>query len=151
MKKMLITLLCCMILTACGTGTPEPAIPNQPDKVVIIYSGNDNADGFCTTEVPVEEVNMNVLVEELIKVGVLTEDIGIGAMKIDGTCLHLTFPPSFADLLRSQGTAGEYILMGSIVNTFLDAFEAETILIDTGNGILESGHVIYDFPMTRFE
>lgn len=118
---------------------------------VTIYYGNENYDGFESTEVQVEEVNMNILVDELTKAGVLTEDIGLLSMQIDGTCLRLAFSPGFGDLIRAQGSAGEYIIMGSVVNTFLDAFDVETVYITAGDETLESGHIIYDFPLEFYE
>lgn len=133
---------------------PETEPPTQApteSPTVTIYYGNENCDGFESTEVQVEEVSMNILVEKLVEAGVLTDDIGIWSMQIDGTCLHLTFSPTFGDLIRAQGTAGEYIIIGSVVNTFLDAFDAETVYITVGNDILESGHMVYDFPIEFME
>lgn len=193
MKRLLLIILCCLLLTACSQSVPEPTevpqvsvtipketlppetdapteaptgpetepptevpaeAPTEPEiqkTTVTIYYANENYDGFQTSEVAVNEVNMNVLVEKLITVGVLTEDVGIWAMQQDGTCLRLSFSPSFGDLICSQGTTGEYIIMGSVVNTFLDAYpDFETVFITVGNEILESGHVVYDFEMGRF-
>jgi hypothetical protein len=43
------------------------------------------------------------------------------------------------------------MVLGSLVNTYLSAYQAETVLITVEGQILESGHVIYDFPMGYFE
>lgn len=141
--------------TESATDAPtEPATqaPTEPEPTTVtIYYGNENYDGFETAEVQVDEVSMNVLVDKLIEAGVLTDDIGIWAMQIDGTCLRLTFSPTFGDLIRAQGTAGEYIIMGSVVNTFLDAFDAESVYITVADDILESGHQVYDYELTFYD
>ena len=94
---------------------------------------------------------MNVLVEKLIEVGVLNERVYIGSMQVDGDHLILHFGPAFADQLYTMGTSGERMMMGSVVNTFLTAFDAETVSVRVDGQILESGHVIYDEPMGFFE
>ena len=57
---------------------------------------------------------------------------------------------AFLTQLRSMGTSGEYMLMGSLVNTFLDNYTAGSILVTVNGAVPESGHVIYDFPLTFF-
>ena len=41
------------------------------------------------------------------------------------------------------------MVVGSVVNTFLDAFQAESVYFTVDGQILESGHVIYDFAILR--
>ena len=172
MKKLIALLLCALMLCGC---TPEAqptepvTEPNEPTEestvqmatipetqpevlTITIYHGNANADGFETTEFEVEEINMNVLVEKLIEVGVLNEDVFITSMRIDGENLILNFGPAFADQLNTMGTSGERMMMGSVVNTFLTAFnKVDKVSILVGGQIVESGHVIYDEPMGFFE
>ena len=148
MKQLILILLCAVLLVGCGHASVE----TQPGQIsATIYSGNDNADGFVTTQVQLEKLNPITLVDQLIQIGVLTEDVEILALSQRGGQLFLDFSPSFATLICSQGTAGEYIIMGSVVNTFLDAYGTETVSITVNGLVLESGHVIYDFPMERFE
>ena len=47
-----------------------------------------------------------------------------------------------------MGTAGESATIKAVVNTFLDAYGAQEAYITVDGEILESGHVIYDFPRT---
>lgn len=156
MKKRIALLLCALMLWGCTPEAPptEPATESpteQPRVSVTIYHGNENADGFETTEFEVEEMNMNVLVEKLIEVGVLNEDVFITSMRIDGENLILNFGPAFADQLNTMGTSGERMMMGSVVNTFLTAFDAGTVSVRVDGQILESGHVVYDEPMGFIE
>ena len=156
MKKRIALLLCALMLWGCTPEAPptEPATESpteQPRVSVTIYHGNENADGFETPEFEVEEMNMNVLVEKLIEVGVLNEDVFITSMRIDGDHLILNFGPAFADQLNTMGTSGERMMMGSVVNTFLTAFDAGTVSLRVDGQILESGHVVYDEPMGFIE
>ena len=164
MKKLIPLLLCCILLCGCVFPvTPEESIPTKPNTdvtetatapatepvTVTIYYGNANADGFETAQVQVQEMNMNVLVEQLIAFGVLPDNVQIGSMQIDGTCLRLNFSPSFADYANTMGTSGEMILFGSVVNTFLTAWpEADSVYITAGGEIIETGHNVYDFELT---
>lgn len=113
-----------------------------------LYTPNDNADGFLATEVEGDKITpMNMLIEA----GVLSEAILLNYVKWEADLLTADFNASFRDLLLSQGTAGEKMLMGSVVNTFLSAYQTESMMITVEGQILESGHVIYDFPMEYFE
>lgn len=169
MKKLIPLLLCCLLLCGCIFPTVPPAesIPTKPDEnvtenitepatapqstAVTIYYGNENADGFETTQVMVEEVDMNILVQLLIDQGVLREGTLIQGLAVDGDTLYMDFNSVFADLIFSMGSSGEYIVLGSVVNTFLDAFHVESAWITVDNQILESGHNVFNFALTRFE
>lgn len=115
-----------------------------------IYTPNENLDGFYATEVVVDGLTAENVVAELVKENVLTENITVNLAEIVGSQLNLDFNSAFADLINTQGSTGESMIMGSIVNTFLSAYGpsgAETVYITVDGQILESGHVVYDFPM----
>ena len=131
--------------------TQAPTETTPVPVSITVYHGNENVDGFETVEFLVDEVNGSVLVEKLIEVDVLNDRVCINAMDVEGTELKLDFNAAFGELICSMGTSGEYIRMGSTVNTFLKVFGAETVSITVEGRILESGHQIYDFPMGLFE
>ena len=63
----------------------------------------------------------------------------------------MNFSASFRDLINTMGTRGEYIIIGSVVNTFLTAYpECETVFLKADGNILESGHNVYDFELAFF-
>ena len=43
------------------------------------------------------------------------------------------------------------MITGSVVNTYITAFQAESVYFTINGNILESGHVVYDFPLTFTE
>ena len=160
MKKLIALLLSVLLLYGCAPSTPatEPATEPPTDPVteaplvgVTIYHGNANADGFETTAFETEEITADVLMEKLIEVGVLDAAVVLNAMEDRDGHLELDFNSAFADQINTMGTAGERMMMGSVVNTFLTAFDAGTVSVRVDGQILETGHVIYDEPMGFFE
>ncbi len=113
-----------------------------------LYTPNENADGFIAKEVEGDKLTP---LEVLIEAGVLTEDVRMNFVKWESDIMTIDFNTAFRDLLLSQGTAGEKMLIGSVVNTFLSAYQMESMMITVEEEILESGHIIYDFPMGYFE
>ena len=172
MKKLIALLLCTLLLCGC-TPEAQPTEPvtdpteaasepevqmatvpeTQPEVLTItIYHGNANADGFETTEFEVEKLNTDVLMEKLIEVGALNEDVLLASMQFKDGGLVLNFNDAFLAQLNNMGTSGERMMVGSVVNTFLTAFnKVDKVSILVGGQIVESGHVIYDEPMGFFE
>ena len=171
MKHLLPLLLCCILLTACAPKEPVPTIaPTAPPVTFapteaatdtpteiptestvlssfILYHGDENAEKLLPKEVFVSEISASVVIEQLIAAGVLREGIAVNTLEKNGTQLNIDFNQEFANLVCSMGTSGEYIIVGSTVNTFLCAYQADTVFFTINGEILESGHVIYDFPM----
>jgi hypothetical protein len=88
---------------------------------------------------------------ELIKAGIVSRDVAVNSVSMDGEQLLLDLNNAFYAQLCTLGTTGERFVVGSIVNTFLSAYGAETVLITADGTIMESGHVVYDFPLSFFE
>lgn len=174
MKRLLMLLLCCLLLTACTkkqpTPTEAPTMPPVTDtptempteapteevteatlQSFTLYYGDENAENFLTKEVQIPEINEAVVIEQLISAGVLTEGTVVNSLIMDGTQLSIDFNQPFADLVSSMGTSGERIIIGSVVNTFLSAYGADSVAFTVDGEILESGHVIYDFPIEFME
>ena len=172
MKKIIALLLCALMICGCtpeaqptepATDPTEATVestvpmatvpPTLPEVLTVtIYHGNANADGFETTEFEVEEVNVDVLMAKLIEVGVLNGDVVLGMMKFQDGGLVLNFNEAFGAQLNTMGTAGERMMVGSVVNTFLTAFDnVDKVSILVSGQIFESGHVVYDEPMGFFE
>ena len=166
MKRLFVLCLCCFLLTACSrtsSGAPASTQPPIPSETVteapteaagqsfLVYRGDDNAEFFLSEEVCVTEINEVVVTEQLITAGILSEDTAVTSIRLDGTELIIDFNQAFADRVCSMGTSGERIIIGSTVNTFLSAYGASSVLFTVNGEILESGHVIYDFPLEFME
>lgn len=137
-----------------ATTQPETAETQEttaPSTVKFtLCTPNENFDGFNTTDVVINELDANAILRELVNENVLNGDISILSAILTGSDLAIDLNSAFADLIVTQGSTGERMILGSVVNSFLSAYGAETVTITVDGGPLESGHVVYDFPMTFF-
>ena len=101
--------------------------------------------------VEASEITAESVLQELKTRNVLPDDVSINTFDADGLQLNIDFNQPFADLICSMGTAGELMITGSVVNTYLSAFQMESVYFTINGEILESGHVVYDFPLTFVE
>lgn len=131
--------------------TEETVESTAQPTTYTIYIPNDNANGFVTETVYTEDLSPEAVLAELKARNVLPEAVAINAFHIDNGLITIDFNQAFADVVCSMGTSGELMIVGSVVNTYLDAFQAESVYFTVDGQILESGHVIYDFALTFFE
>ena len=178
MKKWIavfFTALLAFSVTACGnsgkeTGTTEIVMHESEEKTTAVpevttteeteedvetvtyYYGDENAEYLLSEEVEVKEITPQGLMDLLAEKGVLSEKVVINKFMHEGDgSLIMDVSESFATQLRSMGTAGEYLMLGSVVNTFLDNLDGESILITVNGETLESGHEIYDRELTFYK
>ena len=171
MKQVLVILLLCIVLAGCASpavpavpmetepaaslpsaSAPTPAATEAATVTYTLYLPNENADGFITRTVQTSAITAESVLAELQQGGALPADgITINAFGSEGDQLNIDFNQAFADAVNAMGTSGEYMIVGSVVNTFLNAFQARSLTFTVEGQILESGHVIYDFPLTFHE
>lgn len=160
MKKYALLLLCFLLLTGCKARTGETAPETtEPEKMMLtVYSPDDMAEGFITSQTEVASVTENVIVEQLVLAQVLTDGTKVNTLSIvesteapDQAILNVDFNTNFRDRILSMGTAGEYGILGSVVNTFLTAYNAQSMVITVEGEPLETGHAVYENALTYFE
>ena len=172
MKKIAFLLIFCLLLAGCAPSRPvEQAAPttdtqeettSAPAQMsVTLYLPNDNADGFVTREVTLPREAPGNITEQLIQMDALAEDIleqlvqagalpeGVRVLSMDNGALDLN--SAFLSFLNTMGTSGEYVVMGSVVNTYLTAFGLDRITITVEGNVPETGHSIYDEPLRMYE
>ena len=157
MKKFLCILFVTMMLyglAACNKSPVTQPTDSQnatnPLLSYSLYTPNDNADGFHTETISTEDLSAETVLTELKKQNVLPDTVSMNSFNIDNGLITIDFNQAFADIVCSMGTSGELMIVGSVVNTFLDAFQAESVYFTVDGQILESGHETYDFNMTFF-
>lgn len=62
--------------------------------------------------------------------------------------LHLDMNRAFREHIYKMGTSGEALTMAALADTFLSATGAGSLLLTVEGKNLETGHAIYDFPLT---
>lgn len=129
----------------------------QQDKSaeITIYTSNDDATAFVSESVKLDELTPENIMNALIQKSVLSSDVQVlkcDKQTVDGVeSLNVDFNEAFGTYVCSMGTTGEYYTIGSVVNTFLDAFGCEQIKLTVEGNTLESGHAEYPGYMNRFE
>lgn len=159
MKKWLCLLLTCLLLTGCASAfeTAAPTVRDtEPEPVILsVYVPDETAEGFVKREVEVPDITESVITDQLILAGVLAEGTRVNSLELvsgsDAPELLVDFNSALRDRILSQGTAGEYVTLGSVVNTFLTAYGAQSMVITVEGQPLESGHAVYDAPLPFFD
>ena len=158
MKRMVLIILCCLLLTACHTNNAIPAVKptktstetTKPTELCIpvnVFVPDENAVSFETIPTVISKLDAEQILDLLIEYGMLNEGIKLNNIALEGTQLNLDFNRTFLEQLNTYGTTGERMMIGSVVNTFLSVYDADTVYITVEGEIMESGHVIYDFPI----
>lgn len=96
-----------------------------------------------------EQELFQTIIQELKMEGIL-ENVELKNMTIQGEWLILDFDRAFSEQVNAAGLTGENIIIGSVVNSFLDAYpQCRSVTITVEGRSWESGHVVYDGPLTR--
>lgn len=129
-----------------GSGSASAPERKEPAAFYVYYS-NDDATELVKEKVEVDEITREAVLRALVEKKVLTEDIEINSLEEsekDGEkVLDLDFSQSFASHVSNMGTAGEYMIVGSVCNTFLDAYGCEKIRITVEGGVFATGNNEY--------
>lgn len=125
------------------------------EKELTIYYSNNSADGLETETILVKEITPESIIAGLAVRNIVSMDTKVNNFeqtKEDGnTILLLDMSKAFGEYLRTMGTSGETIILSALSNTFLDAYEADGVKLTVGGKTLETGHAIYDKPITYME
>ena len=134
----------------------EPAVSEEPvapsGVSVTLYKGDDNAENVIPVECEIAEQSPQAIVDKLVELGVFGSAVTANSFTVDNSnVIHLDMGQDFAAQIFSSGTAGEHIMVGSLVNSFISVFEADAVLITVDGKPFESGHAVYDYALSFFE
>ena len=124
----------------------------QQGVPLTIFYGNDTAEFLLAKTVTVPEINAGEIIAQLQEAQVLGGDTTLLSMEIgsDG-CMILDFNNAFGQQLGMYGSSGEYLMVGSTINTFLTAFpECERAQILIEGEPCNYGQMDYSQPFTQF-
>ncbi len=169
MRYILSAFLCVLLLSGCAVQadkkpletTANPEMTEETSAVqesetaakgypITLYIPNEDVTGFLQIRAEIPEKEVSAIFAALTEAGVLKEEAKANSLEIQGTKLLLDVNDGFAAQVGSYGTSGEYYMMGSVVNTLLTAFQADTLFVTANGEILETGHSIYDFDLAFY-
>ena len=90
------------------------------------------------------------LLDALISLDALPPNIEVVSFSYLNGQGVLDLSQPFGEAMASTGTAGEYLMMGSLVNTFLDAYALDGLTVTCQGQGIKTGHSDYDQPLTRY-
>lgn len=129
-------------------------IPLEKSVNIVIYYSNDDATAFVTEKVQINSLSPEEVLNALIEKGVIAADVQVRSFEtttVDGkSTILLDFNSIFSSYISSRGSTGEYYVIGSVCNTFLDAYDCEQIQITAEGNTLSTGHAEYSGYMTKF-
>ena len=122
--------------------TKETESEKSQEEQLTLYLPNENADGWNVTKNQIEQVTPDIIIGQLVGAGAIPDSVTVVSFGEDqgenGLILKLDLSSNFAEGLLNMGTAGEYLTMGSVVNSFLDTYQADGIEITAGGNVIET-------------
>ena len=105
-----------------------------------IYVANDDATGFVKVPVSVSPDDPKALAAELLSNEAIPAGSELLSATQDGSNITIDMNQAFQDGINVQGSTGEYFMIGSLVNTFLDAYGADGVRITIEGNPFETPH-----------
>ena len=135
--------------------TKETESEKSQEEQLTLYLPNENADGWNVTKNQIEQVTPDIIIGQLVGAGAIPDSVTVVSFGEDqgenGLILKLDLSSNFAEGLLNMGTAGEYLTMGAVVNSFLDTYQADGIEITAGGTVIETGHTSYEGVLNHFD
>ncbi|MCL1853488.1 MAG: GerMN domain-containing protein [Peptococcaceae bacterium] len=151
----ILAALILLSLTACN-GDTAPDNPDNPGTrttstvPVVLYLPNNNADGFVTKTEMIDGT-----AESIVALLVTEQSLPAGStllsFTISGKNGAADMNTVYGQALSQTGTTGEYLLLGSLVNTLLKFYQLDAVTLTIEGQVLETGHNIYDSPLGFYE
>lgn len=132
-----------------------PAVEETPEGIALhIYCGDEQAENIVQKTVCVEEVTEQTIMEELSSALNLDPQASLKSISFGiyggDKVVMLDFNQAFADYLKKLSQQGETIVMGSITNTFLEAYQSELLLVTAEGKVLDTGRNIYEEYLEKY-
>ena len=135
--------------------TKETESEESQEEQLTLYLPNENADGWNVTKNQTEQITPDIIIGQLVGAGAIPDSVTVVSFGEDqgenGLILKLDLSSNFAEGLLNMGTAGEYLTMGAVVNSFLDTYQADGIEITAGGNVIETGHTSFEGVLNHFD
>ena len=132
----------------------EQNVSAQTGGNIKVYYSNSDASGFESEEVAIGSLSSNEVLKALVDKCVLPVDVSLLSFKEfekdNEKLLELDFSDKFITYIKTLGTSAESYIVGSICNTFLDAYGSDKIHITVNGDVFTTGHAEYPGYMGKF-
>lgn len=143
-------------LSSCGVRDSSPSreemaeTQNVEKTEITLYVGTEAGDGLVAEKTFVEELTPEAILSALAEKNVISKEVELLAFQKEEGHLILDLSKEYQEYAASYGTSGEMIIVGGVVNTFLDAYAADTITILVEGESWDTGHAEYSGPLGRY-
>lgn len=151
-----------LFIMACSKKSPQDPALLPPKEVsrkeesentgssgipIRIYHSDDSGETLCVSMARTEEVTPEILLLNLSFYNMIPDTVSVENFQQkeqeDGVALALDLSGDYEVYLSGLDESGESVAMGSLVNTFLDAYQGKSILITAEGEALNTGHDVY--------
>ncbi len=144
--KLLAPALFLYLLCACAARETKPA--------VTLFVPNDDATSFVEQSASLSGDSAQAVVDALCEAGALPEGVEVLSCSLEGkgqdARLSLDLSAAFSEAMQTAGSAGEAMTLGSLANTMLVYYDAQTLSLTCEGEPLATGHNIYDEPLVFY-
>lgn len=129
--------------------TVEPVVEQTAEGISLhIYSGDEQAENIIQETVYVDEVTEQIVMDNLVAAlemdkAAALKSISFGTHGGDKVIM-LDMNQAFADYVKKMSASGEYIVMGSLADTFLDCYQCDLMLVTAEGKVLDTGRNMYE-------
>lgn len=122
---------------------------------VVIYYGNGASDKLNTEVSAMEQLTPENLISALAGHNIVPIGTKVNAFYAEkeggkaAYTLQLDLDKAFREYLKTMNNESEKIILASITATFLEAYDAESILITVDGKTLETNHAVYEEPFSN--
>ena len=118
----------------------------EKEKITLVLYAGNTAGTFVVSQMLVEEVNEKVITDFLSSMSVLNGDIEANSMTRDGDTLTVDFNEALKKQLMDSDAETEALITTSIVNSFIDAYDAKEVYITINGEKFKTNNYNYEYP-----
>ncbi|MBO5209468.1 MAG: hypothetical protein J6B68_09005 [Lachnospiraceae bacterium] len=122
---------------------------------VTIYYGNGASSELNTEVTEIEQLTAENLIAVLAKHNIVSLDTKVNAFEEQETdgekMIYLDLSKAFREYLKTMTQEGESIIIASLTDTFLEAYDADALIIMIEGVPLETSNASYAEPLTFCE
>ena len=160
-----------ILLTGCGqymnqtienADADEPLAQNETavvtqeikkEQPIVLYHANTMLNGFVTEDVVLDELSADDIIDELCSYNIVSTDTRVMNFSIsdDKKTVFLDLNKKFGEYVNLVNEQGEYYILGSLVNSFLGAYDADSIELTINGETLETKRNTYTDALIWYE